>query len=57
MTYNDLYVLISEMTSEERESHVTVLDSILDEFIPIAALTHATEDTQILDAGHPYLTT
>ncbi len=62
MTWNELQHLIAEMTADERETDVTVYVDSIEEFFALeyGGLNPSEEHEEhfdVLDAGHPYLTT
>lgn len=52
LTYRELAQLISEMTDDQKDSHITLFNSDQEEFYP--AKLDFTEECDILDENHPY---
>ena len=56
MTYRELWQKIIDMPNSELDSDVTVYDSVMDEYLPVASFNTANDDG-VLDAGHYVLRT
>lgn len=54
LTYEQLAEFIARMTADQRAMNVSIYLEGADEFYPVTS-TEITRDSDILDAGHPYL--
>jgi hypothetical protein len=54
MTYRELATSILIMNDEQKDSIVTIFDTNISEFFPVASLSFS-EDDDVLDKGHPFL--
>lgn len=55
MTYKELLDLLNELDEEQLNMDVTIYDTEEDEFFKSAGF-NITDETDILDENHPYLT-
>ena len=61
ITYAHLADLIGKMSDEQRECHLSIYDSMNDEFYPVSAMCIVQEAISdgpgpgVLDENHPYL--
>ena len=52
MTYEEISIIINQMSTENKQQDATVL--VGDEFLPITRVEFS-KDTDVLDVDHPYL--
>ena len=55
MQYKVLLTVLMQMTDEQLEQDITVLDKNTDEYFPVGSIVKETE-TDVLDKGHVVLT-
>jgi len=55
MTYRELQELLADFTQDQLDNDVTIFNGSIEEYFPVTALG-ATGETDVLDAGHAFLT-
>ena len=54
-TYKDLLILLQSMTPEQLNCTPTLYDVDNDEYFPVTTLLTASDQNDVLDPGHPYI--
>ena len=55
-TYRDLLMVIQAMSGDQLDFTPTVYDGDADEYYPMTTLLTASDNHQVLEEDHPYLT-
>jgi hypothetical protein len=55
MTYRKLQKVLSKLSESELDNEIMIYDDSTDKYLPIKSLKIGSDDSDVLDPGHPIL--